>query len=292
MGIKLSYSAAQKYLLSPFSYFAHYFLRLRPTQQSSALAFGAALDSAFNSLLMDKKDGITVQLSLANRIFTNEWNKVDLDKIKFSKADLDENILTEDDLTITGPARTWRSLLRKGHLLIEEYYNQVLPKLEKVLLVQHTINMTNKDGDAFTGIVDLVAQIDGKIYLCDNKSSSTTYKADSADTSEQLSTYYEALKDNYNLAGVAYIIIPKALRKKKKPVVDIKIIFGQAHEELIAKTFNDYDKVLHGIKTAQFPCTPEKCLKSPFGCVYKDFCASQGKNLTGLEYVEKRNEKK
>ena len=283
--IKISFSAAQKYLLSPFSYFAHYYLRLRPVQLSSALIFGSALDTGLNSLLMDIKNEVSVNLDKAKEAFNSAFEDNPL--IKYSKADLDESLLTEEDLQ-SDKNKSWLSLKRKGHVLIEEYHSQVIPKLEKVLLVQHEINLKNATGDVFTGIIDFVGQIGGKLYVIDNKSSTKKYTPESANESAQLSTYHESIKNEYKLDGVAYIVLPKTVRKKKLPRIEIQIIFGEANEELTDKTFKEYDEVLTGIKTGKFPCTPEKCCKEFWGCAYEGFCKSGGTDMTGLEFKKER----
>ncbi len=298
--ITLSFSAAQRYLLSPFSYFAHYFLRLRPAELSSALVFGSAFDEAINSLLIDKMEGRKPDIEKSKTLFCSKFLIQEINGetrythedglIKFTKADLDESILTEEDLE-SGLNKSWLSLNRKGQLLIEAYAEQVLPRLERVLLVQHQISLVNEEGDKFTGIVDFVAQIDGKIWIIDNKTSSIKYAANSANESAQLATYYEALRDKYDIAGVCFITIPKSLRKKKKPIVEISFIFGSINEELLDKTFQDYDKVLTGIKTGHFHCTRNEengCCSTPWGCGYKRYCESEGKDMTGLVYHEKK----
>lgn len=298
--INLSFSASQKYLASPMSYFLHYIMRLRPAQLSSALIFGASLDVGINSLLIDKQEGRDPDLAKAKAIFCEEFCFQEVNRevrcmyeeglIKFSKADLDESLLTSEDRD-SGLNLSWLSLNKKGQILIEEYYEQVLPRLEKVLTVQHEINLPNEQGDNLTGIVDFIAQIDGKIYLCDNKSTSIKYKENSASESEQLATYFEALKDEFKLDGVAYITISKKVLKQKLPRVNIQIIFGQISEELLNKTFHRYDDVLDGIKNERFPCTRNErdgCCSAPWPCSYVGYCRSGGEDLTGLIYHDER----
>jgi ATP-dependent helicase/DNAse subunit B len=289
--ISLSYSAAQKYLTSPFAYFAHYFLRLRPTTTGSALIFGSALDEGFNSLLENKRDGVEPDLGLAQETFTSAMTKHRNAQVRYSKADIDPELELSPADKAYCPSLGWHSLNKKGRILIEEYYTQVMPKLEKVILVQHNINLENANGDKLTGVIDLVATIDGKTYIIDNKSTSKAYTANSANESPQLATYFEALRADYKLDGVAYITVPKTLRKRKKPVVDISIIFGEASEDLIEKTFTEYDEVLSGIRQGKFVCSPEKCCSTPWGCDYRNYCESGGKDLSGLVVVEKSNRK-
>lgn len=296
--IRLSFSAAQKYLTSPFSYYAHYFLRLRSEQLGSALVFGSALDTGLNSLLIDLKDGMAPDLEKAKAAFCREFLKQTVNgedillytpgAVKFSKSDLDEGLLTEEDLS-SGLDKSWLSLNRKGQILIEEYHAQVIPRIESVLAVQHEINLPNEAGDVLTGIVDFIAKIDGKVRLCDNKSTSITYTATSASESAQLATYYEALREEFGLEGVAYVTLSKKVLKRKKPRVNIRIIFGEVSEDLIIQTFDQYDSVLTGIRSGQFPCTREICCSTPWGCGYKKFCESNGRNMDGLIVHDKKD---
>ncbi len=302
--LKLSYSACSKYLLSPFSYYAHYILRLRTKNVSSPLLFGSALDKGLNILLEHKKDPLLLNkiygiskdvkctdqevLAHAKREFDIEFGAIDPYTIKYSKADLDTSSLPEafhDIYPAPKAPLAWYCLKYKGYLLIDEYVAQVLPRIQEVYEVQKQISSTNEMGDTFIGVIDFIAKIDDKIWIADNKSTSIKYAEDSVTTSEQLASYYEIMRDAYDLAGACYITIPKNLRKKKKPVVDISFIFGTIEEELIDKTFQDYEAVLHGIKNAQFGCTREQqggCCSKPWPCDFSTFCKSGGTNMTGL----------
>lgn len=298
MGLSLSFSAAQRFILSPFSYFAHYFLRLRPVDASSALIFGAAFDNGLNTLLETK------DLVAARAAFLQSWDKGDIngtihelatcDCIKYSKADYDDSFLEDIDRKgiEAGAHPAWVALRRKGLLMLHAYSEQVLPRVKRVIAVQRRIALDNEIGDQFIGVVDAVLEWeDGNIYIVDNKTSSVRYKAESANESAQLASYYEAIGAEYGASGVLYITISKSVRKKKKPAVQIEFIFGQASETLIEKTFQDYDSVLSGIKQGQFPCTADQengCCSTPWGCTYARFCASGGKDMTGLTYVDKK----
>jgi hypothetical protein len=286
MAIQLSFSAAQKYINSPMSYFLHYFMRLRPELASSALVFGASVDAGLNSLLIDLRDGREPSVDKSKAMFDAAFSAFDPETIKYSKADHDPSSIPEDILSLGDP-HTSLCLKYKGYLIIEAYVAQVLPKLEKVLLVQHEISLTNELGDSLIGIVDLVAQIEGKTYILDNKTSSIKYSEDSASISQQLGTYFEALKDTYKLDGVGYIVIPKNIRKKKEPRIPIEIKLGQVDEQILVETFEMYENVLSGIKSGDFRCT-RNCCKQPWPCSYKTYCDSDGKDLTGLKYDAKK----
>lgn len=236
--------------------------------------------------------------------FLLAWSKSEVDGqqiylnkpgvIKFSKADYNESLLTEFDQEAikNGVDKSWISMARKGALIIEAYAEQILPKIQEVFFVQKNIKLTNADGDSFVGVIDFCARWeDGKVYIFDNKTTSVKYKEDSVITSEQLSTYVEAMKDDIKIDGAGYITIPKKIRKQKLPLVPIEVILGNISEDLIEKTFQMYDEVLHGIKMGRFPCTPEKCAETPWGCGFERYCESDGKDLTGLKFHQKRLDK-
>lgn len=294
MGIQLSFSAAQRYLTSPLSYFLHYYLRLRPVETGSALVFGSAIDAGLNSLLCDIRDDRAPTLERAKAAFDTEFGAVSPHEIKYSKADKDLDVLTDEDrLNLSEGSITpveYLCLRRKGHMILDAYAEQVLPKLEKVLLVQHEISLPNELGDKLIGVVDLVAQIGGKTWLLDNKTSSIKYAEDAVAVSQQLGTYYEALKDELKLDGVGFIVIPKNLRKKKEPRVPIEIKLGNVSEKVVEDTFEMYEQVLEGIKAGDFRCS-RKCMSAPWGCCYQKYCNSKGIDLTGLKHVEKMDRK-
>ncbi len=298
MAIQLSYSAAQRYLTSPRSYYLHYILKLRPSELSSALLFGNAVDQAVNLLLTQKQEEKPINLEEAKQVFLTEWigqqvngKYVDLRRpgvVKFSKADLDESLIEYSDIP-ADEARAWHSLYEKGNMILEAYVAQVLPRIQKVLFVQKNIHIKNPDGDAFVGLVDFCAVFeDGKTYIFDNKTSSVKYAANATDESEQLATYYEALRDTLTIDGVGYVVLPKAIRKKKLPLVPIEIMVGPVHEAVIERTFEMYDGVLEGVKLGKFPCTPDKCCSTPWGCSYRRYCESDGQDTTGLVSHEKK----
>lgn len=260
-------------------------MRLRPTDTGSALVFGGAVDVGLNSLLNDKKDGREPSLERAKTMFDAEFGATDPNTIKYSKADLDPSLIEDLQVTYNPPA--WHSLQAKGHMILTAYLEQVIPRIEKVILVQHEISLKNEFGDALIGVVDLVATIDGKTYILDNKTSSIKYSEDSASISQQLGTYFEALKDEYKLDGVGFIVIPKNIRKKKEPRVPIEMVFGSVGESVLSETFKMYETVLDGIKNGRFECS-RNCCKQPWPCVYKTYCDSGGTDLTGLKYQEKK----
>lgn len=304
MSIQLSFSASQKYIMSPKAYYLHYIARIRPIELSSPLFFGSALDIGLNSLLEgvnDKKvdkDRAKEQFVTAWQLATVNDKQVDLSvpgTIKYSKADYDESILTSDDkfaIETTEVDPSWVSLKRKGLIMIDAYNDQVIPRIKKVHFIQKYIKLDNEFGDALVGYIDFCATLDDdKTYILDNKSSSIKYADDASVNSEQLSTYYEALKDELHIDGAGYVVIPKKIRKQKEPLCPIEIQVGPISEELIQKTFTMYDTVLEGIRKQEFHCTRSQvngCCSMPWPCSYKKFCASGDKDMTGLIVHDER----
>jgi hypothetical protein len=299
VGIQLSFSAAQRYNTSPKSYYLHYVLRLRPKDLSSALFFGSAIDLAVNYMLQTKKDGKEIYLDIAQGIFSDAWTWGEINSvtvnlsepgvIKYSKADYDESILTDDDkkdLETRGEDPSWISLKRKGFMILEAYRDQILPRIKEVKFVQKDIKLENDSGDSFIGFVDFCAVWeDGRTIIFDNKTSSIKYADDSAGISEQLATYFEATKEELKVDAVGFIVIPKKMRKQKLPLVPIEVVIGEINEKIVNDTFLMYDDVLEGIKAEKFECSrndPKGCCSAPWGCGYKTYCMSGGKDTTGL----------
>lgn len=305
MSVQLSFSAAQKYKTSPRAWYLHYVLRLREKNLSSALFFGAALDQALNALLEARRDGRELPLAVAQEIFTAAWTTAKVDDkevdlsvpgvVKFSKADGDLSILTLDDkaeIETTFRDEVWVAMKRKGLMMIEAYVEQILPRIKEVIFVQKDIRLENEHGDVFVGFVDFCAVWeDGRTILFDNKSSSVVYDPNSATNSEQLATYYEATRDEVKVDAVGFIVLPKKVRKKKAPLIPIDVVIGDVSEEVIEKTFRMYDEVLDGIKNERFECTrhlEDGCCSAPWGCTYRNYCLSGGKDTTGLVFHKEK----
>lgn len=275
--MRISHSACQKYLSCPFSYFLHYYRKLRPTTESSALSFGNCVDLGLNYLLE------TRDCEKAVEVFQIAWKKVNPKAIKYSKADLQEELvetLTQDVLL-----DSFSSLFAKGEILIKEYNTQVMPRLKEVIKVQIDDEMENNAGDKLVIKTDFIARYeDGRVILFDNKTSSVKYENDSVKNSEQLGVYYEALKEEYKIDACGYIVIPKKINKKKKPAVQISIIIDTIPEEIIDKTMTQFETVLENIKQAHFPKNEKNCFNVYGKCPYYNYC-HEG-SLDGLKEKE------
>lgn len=116
---------------------------------------------------------------------------------------------------------TWLSLNRKGPILLEAYYNELLPQIEEVLEVQKEITL--EDGsNKISGYVDLIVKMKdtGEIIVGDNKTSSIEYDSNSVESSAQLSQYKTMLnmEYGYNITKAGYFVVSKKLEKDTKKV--------------------------------------------------------------------------
>jgi hypothetical protein len=247
--------------------------KLRPTQLRSPLAFGDAIDTGLNHLLE------TRDLAKAKFEFDIRWNTYREKDVAYSKSDLDE-FLVEDD-----PGNTWLSLLRRGNILLEEFNEQIMPRIKDVVKVQLDQTAQNDMGDELVIKTDFICVWeDGRRILFDNKTSSMKYAEDSVRVSPQLAIYYETLKAEYSLDCAGYIVIPKRINKIKTPRVKIEVIIDNIDPETTAKTLESYDEVLRQIKAANFIQNKQSCI-SVFGkCDFYNYC-HQG-DLAGL--IEKK----
>lgn len=318
MSIKVSFTAMEKYKLSPRAWYLHYQLKLRPEVIGSALVFGNAIDAGLNTLLRNKKENKTdnafdvFELTLTKQVVNNDEEDLRTSKkIKYSQSDFDSDILTSDDYELinsSGYIAEWVSLRRKGFMILEAYEKQVIPHLSEIIAIQQFIQIENETKDRIIGYTDFIAkfQLDETIPYCDlelkkynghlivldNKTSSIKYKEDSVKNSKQLGTYFEDPKLAKEVNYCGYIVIPKKIRKQKEPLIPIEFIIDKVDASVISSVFEDYSNTIHGIKMGYFPCSGECSDRSKnfFGCPYMKFCASHGQDTEGLIYVREKDE--
>lgn len=124
--------------------------------------------------------------------------------------------LTQDQLTFFNRS-SWLSMKRKGKVLLTAFNTQFYPKVRKVLATQQ--RATIKDaatGDAITGFIDMVLEIDGydKPIIFDLKTAGMPYDQEDIDLTQQL-TLYSAMKGaEYNTDLVGFVVLCKNIPKK------------------------------------------------------------------------------
>jgi len=181
----------------------------------------------------------------------------------------------------------WKSLYRKGLMLIEAYARQVMPLIEKVYNIQEKVELPDGD-DLFIGYIDFEASFTeepGVKYICDNKTSSKAYTLDSVKTSSQLAVYSE-YKDNENCA---FIVLEKRIRKKS-PRVRTSVIKDRILDLQKDETFDSITNVYNKIKEKDFYKNKDNCYQFGRPCEYYKLCHFGDKS--DLIQLEKKDEKK
>lgn len=347
--------------MCPESYRLHYIEKIRPTGASSALVFGAALDEALNCLLLNKGNAeetferiFKTQTINGTEVYIPTYQEMD-----YSATDFDNDLLIEADVTVLKEQiessglsgytdylsaykeikkkesltkeekvyynlANWISLYRKGLLMLHAYRVKVLPRLDEVISVQENIKLENEEGDVLTGLVDLIARVDGEIVLLDNKTASRRYEPDSVETSDQLSLYKHALQDKYGIKKAGYIVLIKNVNKNKvkicskcghdgsgsshktcsatvneqrchgefnvtiDPEINVQIIIDEISSKKESEVLENADAVNTKITIGCFEKNEKQCANW-FGkkCPYYNYCHAN-KDMTGLTKVGKK----
>jgi len=114
---------------------------------------------------------------------------------------------------------SWYSMLRKGIILLDSFYEQFYPKIEKVLATQKfALIKDDSTGDIIQGVVDTVLLLKGhdKPIIFDLKTSSRPYTDDQIEHSDQLTLYAAMEGRKYNTDQVGYIVLCKNINKVKE----------------------------------------------------------------------------
>lgn len=264
---RLSFSAREKYEQCSYKYYLHYVMKYRSSLQSSALIFGNALDIALNSLLEGRSD--------YHSVFDSEWNKYkdNVDSIQFYKSDLDSKLLMEEELQLPLSMQNFLSLHKKGHKLLEAYYNHIFPKIKKVISIQEEITICgydedgNETEDSIYGKLDLIAMIeseDGTVChaLLDNKTTSEAYSKDAVQVKDQLALYANGYPE---IKHFGYLTLNK---KNYKTQIIIDTIGDQKKEEVLSKFIN----TLNNIKDNNFEKNTKSCYAFGRQCEFYSHC--------------------
>ena len=262
---RLSHSAIEKYESCGYKYYLHYVLKYRSNKNSSALLFGNALDVALNEML-DGKDTY-------HDVFSSEWNNYSGLDIEYYASDLNDSLLTEEEAILSLPERQFASLGHKGHLLLDAYLRDVMPRIKKVLDIQGEMNLTGYDDDgnptedSITGKLDLIAMIednDGNVVhaLLDNKTTSEPYPKNSVQKKDQLALYACAYPD---IKTFGYLTMNK---KNFKTQVILDSISDEKKDTVLTKFITALDNIKNNI----FPKNKKSCYAFGRRCEYYSHC--------------------
>jgi hypothetical protein len=224
MSNRLSHSAMNKFLACGESYRLHYVERVRPKEVGSSLPFGSAIGKTFEYILKGEKSE-----DFANdyEYFDYQWSFQTINdelvniqtypNLVYSKYDLDYDLLTNDEKKLSPNLQSWNSLRHKGHLIIDSFKKNLLPKIKKVYSTEEFIELENNDGDSSIGYADCVVDIEGydKPVILDFKTAAWEYELESVQRSVQLSQYLHVLSEKYNTRLAGYAVFLKNMEKNR-----------------------------------------------------------------------------
>ena len=113
-----------------------------------------------------------------------------------------------------GPRESWERLAATGGALLEKFFTEELPKLGHVEAVEQgfTLAITSLPLP-FVGVIDLVADLDGKRSVIDFKTSASGYPEHEVVLSDQLTAYELAHPEAEQVALCVFV-------KTAKPRID------------------------------------------------------------------------
>jgi putative RecB family exonuclease len=160
----LSFSRINRYLTCPESYRLHYIEHLRLRVPKATLVFGSLVHLSLAHLFNKKAEPV--------KFFTEVWDGLKDIPIAYGKKD------------------SWEKLEASGKGLLKKFVEEELPRIRSVKAVEKRfeLNISNLDLPVI-GVIDLVAEVDGKGMIVDFKTSDKTYSAADVHLSDQLTTY-------------------------------------------------------------------------------------------------------
>lgn len=163
----LSHSRINKYLTCPEQYRLYYVEGLRSRIPSASLVFGSVVHSALAQFFSGKADAVTW--------FMQEWDGV-----------LGLPVVYK-------PRETWETLRSAGHILLSRFLREELPRIGEVRGIEQPFELSISDLELpFVGIIDLVADVNGRRTVIDYKTSGSGYGIHEVNLSDQLTAYHLA----------------------------------------------------------------------------------------------------
>lgn len=160
----LSHSRVNRYLLCPEQYRLYYLEHLRPKVAPASLAFGQIVHQALAELLGERADPV--------KHFQDAWGMLARVPLSFSQRE------------------SWEKLNVAGEALLTEFASRELPKLGRIESIEHSFSLGITGLELpFVGIMDLVADVEGKRTVADWKTAGSAFDEHEAAMSDQLTAY-------------------------------------------------------------------------------------------------------
>lgn len=257
-GLYVSISQLKTYLRCPRQYEFRYVRGEKPESVAVALVLGTAVHAALASYYTSLRDGAVLALGDMLEVFAGAW-------IAAQTAELP--VLTDDGAPLASVAAHGASMLRVFHahaarapavrpVLIEAPFNVELhdPVTREVL------------DETLTGVIDLVAEREGRLRIFEHKTAARRYGRDQLEFDLQPTAYlYAARQLGLKVDGITFQIVTKAAT----PVVQVEDVERDAvaEDDFLLTVVG----VLRAIDAAAFyPVRGWACR----GCSYARRCAS------------------
>jgi len=198
----LSHAQIAKYLHCPESYRLYYVERLRSRVPAANLVFGQVVHQALAEFFRNGVD--------PRWYFTEEWKEMRELGLRF------------------GPRESWEKLDQVGDALLAKFIEEETPRIGRVRAVEapFEVDLSNLD-TPFVGVIDLVADFDGKRTVIDFKTSGSAIEAHEAQLSDQL-TAYQLAEPEAEQAALCILV------KTKEPKIEWHVMTRTADQ------FRDY----------------------------------------------------
>jgi len=184
----LSFSRIDRYLECPEQYRLYYLEGLRPRIPSAALMFGQTIHQSLAFFFAMRGDPIA--------FFAKVWGELEKVALRY------------------GARGSWEKLWSTGQALLEKFVSEEVPRLGRVVASEHAFELAVSNLDVpFIGIIDLVADREGKRTVIDFKTSSSSYADHEVAMSDQLTAYRLAVPEAEDAALCVFV-------KTKEPRID------------------------------------------------------------------------
>src|SRR5213593_1658466 len=166
----LSYSRINRYLHCPEQYRLYYVENLRLRFLAASLVFGQIVHRALAGLFQRKEDPVKLFLAL--------WKQV------------------KDAGLGYGQKESWEKFQASGQAPLGKFLREELPRIGNVAAAEKSFELRITSLDLpFVGVIDLIADVDGKRTVVDFKTANAAYQEHEAILSDQLTAYQLAEPD-------------------------------------------------------------------------------------------------
>lgn len=184
----LSFSRIDRYLECPEQYRLYYLEGLRPRIQSASLMFGQAIHQSLAFYFATQGDPVA--------FFAKIWGELERITLRYGTRDC------------------WEKLWSTGQVLLEKFVRDEVPRLGSVGGSEQAFDLAISNLEVpFIGIIDLVADLNGKRAVIDFKTSASAYQAHEVALSDQLTAYRLAVPEAEDAALCVFV-------KTKEPRIE------------------------------------------------------------------------